>query len=416
VKLLPFITLFAVLILAACGGGSEATQVPAQTMGITSTQTPLVPSVLLNDIKTAMDALESFTLESELLLKTAKDAETNLISMEIKSAGYVDGNNEISITMDIDTAGFVGKVTNETKTVGGVSYARDSFSAEWSIDEDTVESEDQDFIPVNMVATEAVREVLDGLPVYKVTGTVPDESENELVILWVGVEDFLARQIRQEGKVPASDYDAFQIGNVESLFQSFVSRFRNLNEPVQILKPSVKVESEPGKQYSEFPAMTIDKAATYLATMRTSMGDIRIELFAATAPETVSSFIFLAKEGFYEGVTFHRVIPNFMIQGGDPTGSGSGGAGYSFNDEFDPELKFDRVGVLAMANSGPNTNSSQFFITTVPTPHLNGKHTVFGHVVEGQEIVNAISLVPTEGPDRPIQPVIIQGIDIMRTS
>ena len=101
-KLLPFITLFAVLILAACGGGSEATQVPAQTMGITSTQTPLVPSVLLNDIKTAMDALESFTLESELLLKTAKDAETNLISMEIKSAGYVDGNNEISITMDID--------------------------------------------------------------------------------------------------------------------------------------------------------------------------------------------------------------------------------------------------------------------------------------------------------------------------
>ena len=253
-------------------------------------------------------------------------------------------------------------------------------------------------------------------PVYKVTGTVPDESENELVILWVGVEDFLARQIRQEGKVPASDYDAFQIGNVESLFQSFVSRFRNLNEPVQILKPFVKVESEPGKQYSEFPAMTIDKAATYLATMRTSMGDIRIELFAATAPETVSSFIFLAKEGFYEGVTFHRVIPNFMIQGGDPTGSGSGGAGYSFNDEFDPELKFDRVGVLAMANSGPNTNSSQFFITTVPTPHLNGKHTVFGHVVEGQEIVNAISLVPTEGPDRPIQPVIIQGIDIMRTS
>ena len=105
-----------------------------------------------------------------------------------------------------------------------------------------------------------------------------------------------------------------------------------------------------------------------------------------------------------------------MIQGGDPTGSGSGGAGYSFNDEFDPELKFDRVGVLAMANSGPNTNSSQFFITTVPTPHLNGKHTVFGHVVEGQEIVNAISLVPTEGPDRPVQPVIIQGIDIMRTS
>ena len=162
--------------------------------------------------------------------------------------------------------------------------------------------------------------------------------------------------------------------------------------------------------------MTIDKAATYLATMRTSMGDIRIELFAATAPETVSSFIFLAKEGFYEGVTFHRAIPNFMIQGGDPTGSGSGGAGYSFNDEFDPELKFDRVGVLAMANSGPNTNSSQFFITTVPTPHLNGKHTVFGHVVEGQEIVNAISLVPTEGPDRPVQPVIIQGIDIMRTS
>ncbi len=417
-KSLPFVALLIGLILAACGGGSEATLAPAPTPTPAPTSTPmaLVPAVLLKDIKTAMDALQTFELEGELLLKTAKDAETNLISMQILGAGYVDGDSEVSITMDIDTAGFAGKVTNETRRVDGVAYARDSLSEEWLIDETNVDNEDQGFVPPTMVATEAVSEVLDGLQVYKVTGTVPDEPENELVVLWVGAEDLLVRRIKQEGRVPASDYAAFQIEDVEDLFQSFVSRLSKLNQPVQISAPSVKVESEPAKQYSEPPAMTIDTAATYMATMRTNMGEILIELFPGTAPVTVNSFIFLATEGFYDGVIFHRVIPNFMIQSGDPDGIGSGGAGYSFDDEFDSPLVFDRTGVLAMANSGPNTNSSQFFITTVPTPHLNGRHTIFGQVVEGQEIVDAISLVDTEGADRPVQPVIILGIDITKTN
>jgi len=126
----------------------------------------------------------------------------------------------------------------------------------------------------------------------------------------------------------------------------------------------------------------------------------------------VNSFIFLATEGFYDGVIFHRVIQNFMIQGGDPEGIGSGGAGYSFNDEFDSPLGFDRAGILAMANSGPNTNSSQFFITTVPTPHLNGAHTIFGQVIEGQDVVDAISMVATVAGSRPAESVVILGIDI----
>ena len=413
---MPLAAIFFGLILAACSGGSEPTLAPTQAPVATSTpQASLVPSELLADIKTAMDALQSYRQEGELVLKTTKDAEANLISMEISGTGYVDGDNEVSIIMDIETNGFAGKVTNATKKVGGVAYAKDPLSGEWSVDELDVGNEDQDFVPPEMVATEAVRDVLDGLPVYKVTGTVPNESENALVVLWAGAEDLLVRQVAQEGTVLASDYAAFQIEGVEDLYQSFVSRLSNLNQPVQITAPSLEVGSEPAKQYSEPPVMTIDITATYMATMRTNKGNIQIELFPVTAPKTVNSFIFLATDGFYESIIFHRVIPNFMIQGGDPDGIGSGGAGYSFDDEFDSPRVFDRAGVLAMANSGPNTNSSQFFITTVPTPHLNGQHTIFGQVVEGQEIVEAISLVDTDTSDRPVQPVIILGIDITQT-
>ncbi len=125
-------------------------------------------------------------------------------------------------------------------------------------------------------------------------------------------------------------------------------------------------------------------------TMKTSKGAIKIDLFPDKAPLTVANFLNLATRKFYDGLTFHRVIANFMIQGGDPKGTGSGGPGYKFKDECVPELKFDKPGYLAMANAGPSTNGSQFFITHVPTPHLNGKHTIFGVVKEGQDVVNAI--------------------------
>ena len=136
--------------------------------------------------------------------------------------------------------------------------------------------------------------------------------------------------------------------------------------------------------------MTIDESKSYSATLKTNHGDINIDLFASKAPVTVNNFVFLARDGFYNGVIFHRVIQSLMIQGGDPTGTGRGGPGYQFQDEFDPSLVFDREGILAMANAGPGTNGSQFFITHGPTAHLDGKHTVFGKVIEGMEFVDKI--------------------------
>ena len=128
-----------------------------------------------------------------------------------------------------------------------------------------------------------------------------------------------------------------------------------------------------------------------VATMTTNKGDIRLELFADKTPKTVANFEKLAADGFYDGLSFHRVIDDFMVQGGCPQGTGSGGPGYQFEDEFDPSLKHDEPGVLSMANSGPNTNGSQFFITHVPTPWLDGKHSVFGKVLgDGQDVVNSI--------------------------
>ncbi|NJO08073.1 MAG: peptidylprolyl isomerase [Chloroflexaceae bacterium] len=144
------------------------------------------------------------------------------------------------------------------------------------------------------------------------------------------------------------------------------------------------------QRYNQPPAMQIDVSKKYTATIETERGNIVIELAPEHAPKTVNNFVFLAREGFYDGGIFHRVISNFMVQGGDPTGSGRGGPGYKFEDEtYGNPLKHE-TGVISMANAGPNTNGSQFFITHSPQPHLNGKHTVFGKVVSGQEVVDAI--------------------------
>jgi cyclophilin family peptidyl-prolyl cis-trans isomerase len=144
------------------------------------------------------------------------------------------------------------------------------------------------------------------------------------------------------------------------------------------------------RQYDAPPPMAIDPTKRYLATISTDEGDVVVELFADKAPNTVNNFVFLAREGYYDGVTFHRVIKGFMAQGGDPTGSGRGGPGYRFADEFHPALKHDQPGILSMANAGPGTNGSQFFITYCDTPHLDGKHAVFGRVIEGMGVVEAI--------------------------
>ncbi|MCY3993425.1 MAG: peptidylprolyl isomerase [Caldilineaceae bacterium] len=136
--------------------------------------------------------------------------------------------------------------------------------------------------------------------------------------------------------------------------------------------------------------MQIDSSKSYTATIQTNRGDIVIDLYADKVPNTVNNFVALARDGFYDGVSFHRVIADFMVQGGDPTGSGRGGPGYRFNDEFHPELVHDGPGVLSMANAGPNTNGSQFFITHVATNWLDNKHSVFGRVRSGQDVVDAI--------------------------
>jgi peptidyl-prolyl cis-trans isomerase B (cyclophilin B) len=144
------------------------------------------------------------------------------------------------------------------------------------------------------------------------------------------------------------------------------------------------------KQYDAPPPMSIDPAKKYSATLETSSGAIVVDLFAKDAPKTVNNFIFLARDGFYDGTVFHRVIGDFMIQGGDPTGSGRGGPGYRFEDETANNPNKHKVGSLSMANAGPNTNGSQFFITHVETGWLDGKHTVFGQVRSGQDVVNKV--------------------------
>lgn len=144
------------------------------------------------------------------------------------------------------------------------------------------------------------------------------------------------------------------------------------------------------QRYDRAPEMAIDPTKEYFATLNTSRGPIKIKLFAKEAPITVNNFVFLAKNGFYDGTTFHRVIKGFMAQGGDPTGTGTGGPGYKIKDEFHPQRRHSKAGILSMANAGANTGGSQFFITYGPTPHLDDRHAVFGEVIEGMENANSI--------------------------
>jgi peptidyl-prolyl cis-trans isomerase B (cyclophilin B) len=165
------------------------------------------------------------------------------------------------------------------------------------------------------------------------------------------------------------------------------------------------------KQWKSAPPMQIDPTKSYTATMHTDKGNITIDLFAADAPQTVNNFVFLAREGFYDGVGFHRVISGFMAQGGDPTGTGAGGPGYRFKDEINKNKHEE--GSLSMANSGPHTNGSQFFICYAPQPHLDPRHTVFGKVREGMDVIRSI---PPRDPNQRGTPMVsITGIEINET-
>jgi peptidyl-prolyl cis-trans isomerase B (cyclophilin B) len=166
------------------------------------------------------------------------------------------------------------------------------------------------------------------------------------------------------------------------------------------------------QSFDRAPEMQIDTSKRYTTTLETSQGSIVVELFADRTPVTVNNFVFLARQGFYDGTTFHRVIGGFMIQGGDPEGTGRGGPGYTFTDEFREELRFEQPGLLAMANAGPNTNGSQFFITVGTPSHLNGRHTIFGRVTEGYDTVEAISKLPTDSDDRPRDGAVIERVRV----
>lgn len=172
---------------------------------------------------------------------------------------------------------------------------------------------------------------------------------------------------------------------------------------------AVRVASEPKKEEA------VQKKGRPYAVIETSMGTITCRLFPDKAPKACENFILLAGKGYYDGVIFHRVIENFMIQGGDPTGTGRGGAsawGTAFEDEFDPSLVHDREGMLSMANAGPNTNGSQFFITLAPTPWLNNRHTIFGEVVDGMDVVKRIAAVPKGPGDKPVADVVMKRVSI----
>ena len=182
------------------------------------------------------------------------------------------------------------------------------------------------------------------------------------------------------------------------------------NQPQE--QPAVKAVPAPVNQKAVEQAAQKETGIVKIK-IETSMGTILADLDAKNAPRTVENFAKLAKKGFYDGLIFHRVIPDFMLQTGDPTGTGMGGPGYSFEDEFSPVLRHDVPGILSMANSGPNTNGSQFFITEAPTPWLDNRHSVFGRVTEGMEVVHQIAEVPRDPRDKPLTSVMMNKVTVL---
>lgn len=183
-------------------------------------------------------------------------------------------------------------------------------------------------------------------------------------------------------------------------------------QPTKSASPSAKENVSVAPTSTSVPE-TRKEPAVVKIKIETTLGDIYAELYSAEAPKTVENFVTLTKKGFYDGIIFHRVIPDFMIQTGDPTGTGMGGPGYQFKDEFSPKLRHNKPGVLSMANSGPNTNGSQFFITEIATPWLDDRHSVFGQVTEGMDVVLKIARASRDRQDKPVQKIAMNKVIIL---
>ncbi len=189
----------------------------------------------------------------------------------------------------------------------------------------------------------------------------------------------------------------------------FITGCVTSGQKISTVTPSSPTVSQPAA--ADIEALMAQE--TVKVKIETTLGDIQLELFAKEAPRTVKNFVTLAQKGFYDGIIFHRVIPGFMIQTGDPTGTGMGGPGYQFEDEFNPKLRHDNAGTVSMANAGPNTNGSQFFITDAATPWLDGRHSVFGRVISGLDIVHQIANVDRGANDKPIKEVAMKKVSVI---
>ena len=294
-------------------------------------------------------------------------------------------------------------------------------------------------ILVNMVrrgATDLTPAVRDFLPPCPISTPTPVSSPDDFPWVQDGLTDIeeeavgylqeiQRRHPSMAGDVLSALWLANGINESEEFFLCTLASVRETTTAQAILvamvrqgetdlTPSVRDFLPPCPTPAPTPVSSPVNFSSYTAVINTNQGAITVELYAEEAPQTVNNFVALAEKEFYNGVIFHRVIPEFMIQGGDPTGTGGGGPGYQFDDEISPNLSFDSPGILAMANAGANTNGSQFFITVAPTPHLTGGHTIFGKVTDGQDVADAISIVPTAGANRPLSDVIINTIEIIR--
>ena len=427
------------LVLAlACGDSPSPTPTPtvAPTPRPTNTPAPtptpvlsgVSPRSVLEVAAEAAETVESYHSELDLEVRSPTEA----ARLEFSYRLVVDYQEPDSWRAEITaTVPLQGSIEVQMVSIGDTAYATNPETSEWEfVPTESFPLESIDLLTKDTVArmgdlsVEGV-EQLDGADVYRIAGTVPagavatttllgaliDGGEGDLsIVYWIGVDDSRIKRFTGEGDV------GIDAGNRISV--SVTADFSDFGKEVVIEAPVVKPpptaipipEELNVKQYDAPPAMMIDPQKSYTATFALEKGgEFTIELYPKEAPNTVNSFVFLAREGFYDGVTFHRVIEGFMAQTGDPTGTGRGGPGYRFANEVSPLRRHDTPGAVSMANSGGEaTNGSQFFITFVPTEFLDGYeadgtakdcsqrgvscHTVFGRVIEGMDVVNGISV------------------------